>query len=291
MAGKAAKSAGPDGQRGLRFPGQPLGDIVRAGDIADGRHVADRAAWGTVIDARRPGAGGAVPLPRITLGVIDRAVLGLVVDFHLRVVGAEVALAAGLGLAGFGDGEAVPRVAARTAPEAAVGVLAADADIGPGVRVEDALVDLDGRAVAVVAAGHPLDGVVGAFVHPQVDFPDDRQRVGVLAFGVLGGLGRVAARAIARRDDGADGGLAVLEVDLADIGVGRAGQVAVQAGDARVGVAAVGPVGDDAGAFLGVALDATLGLFADAAVDAVFLQGHGRGFGFGGRLAIPPRRK
>ena len=68
-------------------------------------------------------------------GRVDVAVFGFHVDFDLRMVRPQVALAAGFGLAGFHDGKAVPGVATGATALAAVQVDAAHAHVGPGVRV------------------------------------------------------------------------------------------------------------------------------------------------------------
>jgi hypothetical protein len=64
----------------------------------------------------------------------------------------------------------------------------------------------------------------------------------------------------------------VFFVLLGHVLIPRLGQVAVQAGDVGVGVAAVGPVPEQTGVGLLVAFDAGLGLRRNAAFDAEFLD-------------------
>ena len=63
--------------------------------------------------------------------------LGLFVDFFLRMVGAEVALAAVLRLAGAAGREIVPRMAGRARAKRAVEVQPADARVGPAAGVQN----------------------------------------------------------------------------------------------------------------------------------------------------------
>jgi hypothetical protein len=125
---------------------------------------------------------------------------------------------------------------------------------------------------------------VHALVQPGVQLPHDLDGVGMLAFAVLGHLVRMAAGAVLGRNDGGDGHLVlfltigqvaaaiVFFVVFGDILIARLGQVAVQAGDVGIGVAAVGPVPEQAGVGLFVAFDAGLGLRRHAALDSVFLD-------------------
>ena len=105
----------------------------------------------------------------------------------------------------------------------------------------------------------------------------------MLALAVLGHLVRVAAGAVLGGNDGGDGDFVlllaigkitaavVLFVILGHILISRLGQVAVQTGDVGVGMAAVGPVAEQAGIGLLVALDAGYGLGRNAALDAKLL--------------------
>jgi len=106
----------------------------------------------------------------------------------------------------------------------------------------------------------------------------------MLGFAVLGGFVRVAAGAVLGGHDGSDGhlvfGLApgqvgpavILVMVLGQVAVAGLDQVAVQAGNVGVGVAAVGPVGKDPRGRGPVALDAGLGFRRHAALDAVLLD-------------------
>ena len=87
-------------------------------------------------------------------GELD-AVLGLLVDLLLRVVGTRVALAAGLGLTGLDDRELVPRMAGRAGAVGAVRIEPSDAGVGPGGRIQLAFLKyLHLGAVALPAAHH-----------------------------------------------------------------------------------------------------------------------------------------
>ena len=278
------------GQGGLKFPAQTFGHVVGADDFARTRHVTGRAAGRAVVNAGGPGARGRVPAVFVLVGLGDGAVLGLGVDFDLRVVRAQVALAAGLGLAGLGHGEAVSGVAGRAAAQGAVHIHATHTHVGPGGGVELAvLVLLEDGAVAVVAAGGALPVAVHALVEPGVELPHDLDGVGVLALRILLDLVGMAAGAVLGRDGRGHGhavlllaplvvgALVLLVVGVGHVGVMLLGLVAVQAGDVGAGVAAVCPVGEDARRLDLVAFDAGLGLFGHAPLDAELLDfGHVR---------------
>ena len=78
---------------------------------------------------------------------------GFLVDFHLRVIGTEVAFAASLRLARLRLGEAVPCMACAAASCASIRIDPADAGIGPSRRVEfSAGQNFDGRTMTLEAA-------------------------------------------------------------------------------------------------------------------------------------------
>jgi len=165
----------------------------------------------------------------------------------------------------------MPGMAARAAPQAAVEIEPADPDIGPGGSFELTLViGLEHRAVAGVAAGGALGGVVQALIEPGIDLPDDFQGIGVLAAGILLDLVGVAARTVLGRDHAGDGhpvfgraplvvrALVLLVMLLRDVGIELLGLVAVDAGDVGRGMAAGRPVGEKPRGFDLVAFDAGL---------------------------------
>jgi hypothetical protein len=98
----------------------------------------------------------------VHLGAVDDAVLGFVVDLDLRMIRADVALAAGIGRAGLRLAEAVASMTGGAGAEAAVRVDPPDAGVGPGARLRPADVfaspflggdELELRPVALLAAG------------------------------------------------------------------------------------------------------------------------------------------
>ncbi len=271
--------------------------------------------------ARGARGRGAVVLPHdpglrveVHLGdeVAERhAMLRLVVDLLLRMVRAEVALAAVLGLPGAARREVVAAMAGGARPGRAVHVQPADAGVGPAraaqqglaalvahdaahgldvgrlpvlVRLQVAHRDeaavgrLEGheRAVTLLAARvgrrkavHHLYGLAGRRRmrierHPRpldrlrqeiVERSQDVAGLRVVAGRELRRLGRMAARAVARRHDRRD----LLPVVREDVGVLRLGLVTIDTGDALLGVRGTGPVLDDALGRLRVAVDALSG--------------------------------
>src|SRR6266508_3035693 len=87
-----------------------------------------------VIDADDPLLGVQVHL--VLLSPIGDAVLALVIDLGLRVIRAEVALAADLRLPGHRPGEGMATVARPASPARAVEVDSPYSGVGPGGRVE-----------------------------------------------------------------------------------------------------------------------------------------------------------
>ena len=132
-----------------QVPVQAFGDVVGGAQFADAAHVAGGAGRCPVI-ARFPGIGRAVPDPVFAVGQVDVAMFAVFVDLDVWMVRTEVAGGAGVGAAGFSDAEFVAGVAGGAVAGAAVGVDAAHAHVGPGVR-EGAVVlaQLDLGAVAL----------------------------------------------------------------------------------------------------------------------------------------------
>ena len=100
----------------------------------------------------------------------------------------------------------------------------------------------------MLAAGCTLDSIAEAVIQPWVDLPDYFESICMLAFGILGGFGGMAARTILGRNYRRYRRLLPVEVFLADIGVGGTGGVTIDTGDVGMGVPALCPVGDHAGA-------------------------------------------
>mgnify|MGYP000532485693 CR=1 FL=1 len=231
------------------------------------------------------GAGGGIEVVLVLVGMVDGAVLGLLVNLDLGMVRPKVAGIAGFGPPGLGDSEAMAAVAGGARTLAAVHVQPSHAHVGPGGGIQFALV-VDGQhgPVAVVAAGFALVVRVHALVQPGVQLPHNLDGIGMLAFAVLDHLVGMAAGAILGRDHGSDGNFVFLLtirkitaaviffVVLGHVLIPGLGQVTVQAGDVGIGVAAVGPVAEQAGVGLLVALDAGRGLGRNAALDAVLLH-------------------
>jgi hypothetical protein len=114
---------GGDGRR--EKPGEAVGRIVRDLEPIDAGHVAGGTGGDEHI-ARSEGSRRRGEVEQIALRGEHDAVLRLIVDLHLRVVGAHVALAAGGGQAGQLDGAGVARVARGAGADGAVVVGLAD---------------------------------------------------------------------------------------------------------------------------------------------------------------------
>ncbi len=207
---------------------------------------------------------GAVEVQLVLVGAVGDAVLRLLVDLLLRVVGPEVALAAVLGPARLRGREGVALVAGGAGADRAVRVEPAHAGVGPAGGQQGAvLADLHHAAVALLAA---VDGQRRAAVEARVALDDvgqevveraeDQPGLGVVALVELAHLLLVAAGAVARRDDDADGLPHVLE----GVGVAGLGAVALPAADVGPEVLRGAPLLVDAGGLGGVALVALEGL-------------------------------
>ena len=164
--------------------------------------------------------------------------LGFLVDLHLRMVGAEVAFAAGLGLAGLRDREPVPRMAGAAAARAPVGVDPADTGIWPSRGIELAVRQhLHGRAVALQATDGNGRRTTDDFAEEIVERGKNLAGLGVMAAFLLVHFVLVAASAVFRRHDDGDRRAVMLK----GITVGFFRLVAVVAADAFLPVGAGQP--------------------------------------------------
>ena len=117
---------GPMGADGVgKIPTEPVGRIVRDLESVDAAHMAGGAGGHKHI-ARRECARIGIELEQVALGGEHHAVLGLVVDLHLRVVWAHVALAAGSGQSRKSDRTGVARMAFGATADGAVVIWLAD---------------------------------------------------------------------------------------------------------------------------------------------------------------------
>src|SRR5208283_784323 len=103
-----------------------------------------------VILADDPGFGIEIHLGEI--GAVLNAMLRLVVDFDLRVIGSEVAFATVFGHAGGGRAEGVTAVTRGATALAAVGIDAANAAVGPGGGIEFSFAEIFHFAAVALAA-------------------------------------------------------------------------------------------------------------------------------------------
>ena len=201
------------------------------------------------------------------------------------MVRAQVAGITGFGLPCLGHGKPVPGVTGGAGSLAAVHIQPTHAHVRPGCRVQIArFIDGQFGAVAVQTADLALVVRIHALVKPWVQFPYDLNGVGVFALAVLGYFVRMASGAILGGDDRGDGyfvlfltvgqvaAAIVFIVSFGHIIVSRLGQVAVQAGDVGVGVAAVGPIAEQTGIGLFVAFNAGHSLRWNTAFDAEFFN-------------------
>ena len=106
--------------------GQALGRIVGDAHAVEAAHVAG-GAGGDEHVARGEGVGRRVKIQQAFLGLEHDAVLGLLIDFDLRVVGTHVALGAGARQPSDAHGTGVARVAGGAGADGAVGIGPADA--------------------------------------------------------------------------------------------------------------------------------------------------------------------
>ena len=149
--------------------------------------MAGRAGGRPIVDTSCPGAAGRIKIVFTLVGVIQRPVLGFLINFDLGMVGAQMALVAGFRHAGFRNRKAVTGVTGRAGALAAIGVDATDTGIGPGVGIDvTVFVDFNYRAVAVEAPGFAFIIGVHSLVQPGIEFPDNLDGVGMLGAAVLG---------------------------------------------------------------------------------------------------------
>ncbi len=163
--------------------------------------------------------------------------LGLEVDFILRMIRPQVALATGLGTAGLRDGEPVAGMACRAASRGAVRILSADTLVRPildgelsGGKVGTMALITSGRAFNLGI--HSLEPGVPHNIGLHFPCP------GMFAFFELFRLPAVAHSALVRRDGGH-----VLSEGLIGLGAFQT-FVTNRAADARPGVFAFRPVID-----------------------------------------------
>ena len=180
-------------------------------------------------------------------GVSD-AVFRFLIDFLLRMVGTEVALAAGFRLACLCRREAVPAVAGRAGAERTVRIQPADAGIRPGLgRRAVVAVEFHRAAVALQATGIDRRRAADDFAHDVVERGEDLAASGMVRGLLLVDFPGVAGTALFRGDHGCDEYRLVL-VFLVRIGARLAfiGLVAVVATDTRPAVGALLPFADEA---------------------------------------------
>jgi hypothetical protein len=192
--------------------------------------------------------------------VVNRAVLGFVVDLDLRVVGSQMTLVACLGLSRLGHRKEVPGVAAGAASKTPIRIFAAYSDIRPGSLERPAVQKSDIGSVAGVASRGPFGFVVHPVYEPFVDLVYDPKRIGVLAPGVLLDFRLVALGASMGSDQSRYRHLGVLEMARSDPGRFLfSGFVALGTPHAHLGVNAASPISNQSRFPLFVTLDAACG--------------------------------
>src|SRR5262249_61364061 len=123
--------------------GQTVADVVRRPLAAEAAQVTDRAGRRREV-AHRQRPRPRVPVPAIAAGVVRDPVRALDVDLPLRVVGADVASVAGLGLPRLPQAELVPQVTPPALTRRAVRRRRADGVAGGAREGRDALAFDDG---------------------------------------------------------------------------------------------------------------------------------------------------
>jgi hypothetical protein len=119
------------------------------------------------------------------MGRVDVAMLGFHIDFNLGVIGAQVALTTGLRLSGLHHGEAMTGMTTGAASPAAVQIDPSHTHIGPGVRTQHTILDLQNGAVACETTGKALKVAVHSIFQPWIDLPNDLNGIGVLTLCIL----------------------------------------------------------------------------------------------------------
>ena len=109
------------GHFGEQIIREPLGRVVRDAAAVEPAHVAGRTGGNEHVFGGQA-VGGRFQVQQILLRGEHDAVLGLRINFDLRMIGAEMALAAGAGQPGDFHGGRVPGMAERAVADAAVGV-------------------------------------------------------------------------------------------------------------------------------------------------------------------------
>ncbi len=247
---------------------------------ARSRHVAGCAGGSPEVNTRCPGSRGGVPVVFLAEGRVDVAVFAFHVNFDLRVIRAQMALPAGFGFAGFGYRKPVSRMATAAAAIGAVHVDAADAHIGPGIRIQLIPLHFYHGSVAVITSGDPFRVTVHAVVQPGINFPDNFGGIGMFAEAELLGFIRVATGAILGCDHSRYGhhvflgsvfqirAFILFVMTLAHIRIGLVRLVTVIAGDIGAGMPAVRPVVKQPGMFPFVTFDTGNGFLGHASFNA-----------------------
>src|SRR5208282_4175665 len=246
-----------DGNGRAQRDADAVANVVRDALIRSGRHVAGGAGGrGGIVLADNPGFGVEIHLGDV--GAVLNAVLGLIVNLDLRMIGAEVAFTAIFRLPRQRGAEGMPSVARGAGAFAAVGIHAADAAVGPGGRIEAAVAEIlhfasMALAASVVRRGSPFHN----FAKHVVQRADELRGGGVVTLFKLLDFSGVAARAIVGRHD--HGYLVAVMLERGGVlGVRLVAGVAI---DALFGVCAGLPLLHDPGSRRGVAFDAGLAGF------------------------------
>ena len=221
-------------------------------------HVTGRAGRsGAIVFSGDPFLAFQIHLARAHL--VDQSMLGIVITLHLRMHDARMALGATLRLACLGDGELVPRMAGGAIPLASIEVDSSDAGVGPGGRVEAAILKLLHLiAVAFLATADGL-GHSGGHTPETVKLADGLGGPGMRAGVKFLDLLLMTSGAILGRWNNCDNRLFVLP----GIGIALLGLMAVHTPNAERGVAAVLPLSDNGGRFFLMAFHATQVLLSD----------------------------
>src|SRR5271157_1969211 len=140
-----------DGNGRAQRDADAVANIVCDALIRRGGHVTSGAGGrGGIVLADNPGFGVEIHLGDV--GAVLNAVLGLVVNLDLRMIGAEVAFTAIFRLPRQRGAEGMPSVARGAGAFAAVGIHAADAAVRPGGGVEAAVAEILHFAAMALAA-------------------------------------------------------------------------------------------------------------------------------------------
>jgi hypothetical protein len=206
-----------------------------------------------VILADDPGFGIEIHLGDV--GAVLDAVLGLIVDFDLRMIGPEMAFAAVFGHARGGGAEAMASMTRGATALAAIGIDAADAAVRPRGGIEFAVSQgFHFTAMALPAAVVRSGSAFDDFTEHVIERTDELSGGGVVRLFELLHFRGVTAGAIVRRND--DGDFLAVVVERGGIaGVRLMAGVTV---DATFGVRAGLPLIDDPRRRRGMAFEAGL---------------------------------